>query len=120
MSDQSPQPVAASGQDGQARRYTYILVAVALVLAIWGIVSRLSARIALEHQAAEASLVTVLTAQPKRGPGADSLILRDVTYARSKDFMLPAGNAKFHVRLTRVLDRGDGWLRAGYQVLGKK
>ena len=51
---------------------------------------------------------------------ADSLILRDVTYARTKDFMLPAGKSKFHVRLTRVLDRGEGWLRAGYQVISKK
>jgi hypothetical protein len=50
----------------------------------------------------------------------DSLILRDVTYAHSKDFTLPAGNARFHIRLNRVLDRGEGWLRAGYQVLGKK
>jgi hypothetical protein len=24
------------------------------------------------------------------------------------------------VRLDRVLDRGDGWLRAGFQVLSKK
>ena len=50
----------------------------------------------------------------------DSLILRDVAYARSKDFTLPTGSARFHVRLNRVLDRGDGWLRAGFQVLSKK
>ena len=50
----------------------------------------------------------------------DSLILSDVTYSRCKDFMLSAGTVTFHVRLNRVLDRGDGWLRAGYQVLGKK
>ena len=50
----------------------------------------------------------------------DSLILGDVTYSRSKDFILSTGNIKFHVRLNRVLDRGDGWLRAGYQVLSKK
>ena len=75
MSDQTPQPVSAPVHDPQARRYGYLLAGVAVVLAIWGIVSRLSARNALEHQAAEASLVTVLTAQPKRGPGADSLVL---------------------------------------------
>jgi RND family efflux transporter MFP subunit len=75
MSDQPPQPVSAPVHDPQARRFAYLIAGIALVLAIWGIVSRLSARNALEHQAAEASLVTVLTAQPKRGPGADSLVL---------------------------------------------
>ncbi len=75
MSDPTPQSEAPPAQDAQARRYAYIILAVALVLAIWGIVSRLSARNALERQAAESAQVTVLTAQPKRGPGADSLIL---------------------------------------------
>jgi RND family efflux transporter MFP subunit len=75
MSDQNPQPAAVPVRDAQARRYAYIIAAVALVLAIWGIVSRLSARNALEHDAAQAALATVLTAQPKRGPGADDLIL---------------------------------------------
>ena len=50
----------------------------------------------------------------------DSLILRDVTYTRSNDFTVTAGDASFHVRLNRVLHRGPGWLRAGYQVLNKK
>ena len=75
MSDQISQPVAPSAHDAQTRRYTYIIIAVALVLAIWGIVSRLSARNALERQASDASIMTVLTAQPKLGPGADSLVL---------------------------------------------
>ncbi len=75
MSDQISQPAPATAQDPQARRYAYIIVGVALALAAWGIVSRLSARNALEHQAADASMMTVLTAQPKRGPGADSLVL---------------------------------------------
>jgi RND family efflux transporter MFP subunit len=75
MSDQTLQPAPAPAHDAQARRYAYIIAGVALVLAIWGIVSRLSARNALEHQAADASVLTVLTAQPKHGPGADNLVL---------------------------------------------
>ncbi|HEY2807362.1 MAG TPA: efflux RND transporter periplasmic adaptor subunit [Steroidobacteraceae bacterium] len=75
MSDPTSQSATAPAQDAQARRYAYILLGVALVLAIWGIVSRLSARNALERQSAESAFVTVLTAQPKRGPGADSLVL---------------------------------------------
>jgi RND family efflux transporter MFP subunit len=75
MSDQPFEPAATPTQDREARRYVYIIAAVALVLAIWGIVSRLSARNALERQAAEASIATVLTAQPKKGPGTDNLVL---------------------------------------------
>ena len=75
MPDPTPPPDAPTAPDTQARRYAYVIGAVALVLAIWGIVSRLSARNALEHQAADSAVVTVLTAQPKRGPGADSLVL---------------------------------------------
>jgi RND family efflux transporter MFP subunit len=75
MFDPTSQAATAPAQDAQARRYAYIILVVALVLAIWGIVSRLSARNALERQSAESAFVTVLTAQPKRGPGADSLVL---------------------------------------------
>ena len=41
-------------------------------MAIWGIVSRLSARNALEKQAASAAVATVITAKAHRGPGADN------------------------------------------------
>ncbi len=75
MSDPPILDDAARARDSHSRRTTYLIVAVALGLAVWGIVSRIGARNALEHQAADASIVTVLTAQPKRGPGADNLVL---------------------------------------------
>ena len=49
----------------------------------------------------------------------DSLILRDSTYTRGMEFVLPTGDSGFHVGLTRVLERGAGWLRAAIQVFGK-
>jgi RND family efflux transporter MFP subunit len=48
---------------------------VAVLFAIWGIVTRLSARIALEKQASEAAVATVTTAKPHAGPGSDKLVL---------------------------------------------
>src|SRR5262249_37864153 len=50
---------------------------------------------------------------------ADSLILRDIAFSRNADFVLATGRTNFLVRLTRVLDRGAGWVRAGFRVLSK-
>jgi RND family efflux transporter MFP subunit len=59
----------------RVRRYALIGVAVALVLAVWGIVSRISARNALEREAAAAAVPTIATVNPKLGPGSDMLVL---------------------------------------------
>jgi len=61
--------------DARVRRYALIGLAVALVLAVWGIVSRISARNALEREAAAAAVPTVATVTPKLGPGSDTLVL---------------------------------------------
>src|SRR5580704_13043162 len=73
MSD-TPLPSPAP-PDPRVRRYVLIALSVALVLAAWGILSRLSARIALEHAAADAAVFTVTTTHPSRGPAADTLLL---------------------------------------------
>ncbi|HYB33739.1 MAG TPA: efflux RND transporter periplasmic adaptor subunit [Steroidobacteraceae bacterium] len=57
------------------RRYLWIAAGLALVLAVWGIMSRLSARAALARQAAEAAIPTVATTRPKSGPASDTLVL---------------------------------------------
>jgi len=61
--------------DARVRRYALIGLAAALVLAVWGIVSRISARNALEREAATAAVPTVATVKPKAGPGSDILVL---------------------------------------------
>jgi RND family efflux transporter MFP subunit len=68
-------PSSAPVPDPHVRRYVLIAIGVAVVLAAWGILSRLSARIALERAAADAAIVSVATTHPARGPGSDVLVL---------------------------------------------
>jgi RND family efflux transporter MFP subunit len=75
MSDQPTNPPAMQAADPRTRRYVLILAVVALIIAVWGIVSRLSARNALEKQAADAGVATVTTVKPHGGPGKDTLVL---------------------------------------------
>jgi RND family efflux transporter MFP subunit len=74
MFDPSREPSIVS-RDHRTRRYVLIAVVVALVLAIWGIVSRLSARNALERQSVAAAIPTVVTAKPRAGPSSNTLVL---------------------------------------------
>jgi len=57
------------------RRYLWAAIALVLLLAVWGILSRLLARNALVHEAREAAIPTVITTQPHAGPAADTLLL---------------------------------------------
>jgi RND family efflux transporter MFP subunit len=50
-------------------------IALVLLLAVWGILSRLMARNALAHEAREAAIPTVITTKPHAGPAADTLLL---------------------------------------------
>jgi RND family efflux transporter MFP subunit len=68
-------PPAAADPNARARRYAWIALGCALLLAVWGLLSRLSARNALEREAAGAALVTVVTTTPSRGPAADTVVL---------------------------------------------
>jgi len=75
---QSPMPdlpASTAAADPRVRRYVLIALVAALLLAAWGILSRLSARIALERAAGTAGVFTVGTTHPSRGPGADLLVL---------------------------------------------
>jgi len=57
------------------RRYLWAAIALVLLLAVWGILSRLLARNALAHEAREAAIPTVITTRPHQGPAADTLLL---------------------------------------------
>ena len=59
----------------QVRRYALILLIVALVLAIWGEVSRVLARSSLGKETADAAQPTVLTTTPNRTPLGEELVL---------------------------------------------
>jgi len=73
MPEMSPAPAPA--HDPRIRRYLLIAAGAAVVLAAWGILSRLYARVLLERAAADAAIVTVATTHPSRGPGTDILVL---------------------------------------------
>jgi RND family efflux transporter MFP subunit len=74
MPESSSHPVHAPA-DERTRRYAYIAVGIAVILAIWGIVHRLSARNSLENQAVQAAIPTVSTTKPQGGPAANKLVL---------------------------------------------
>ena len=74
MSDLPPPPRPGAA-DPRTRRYALIGVGLALLLAVWGILSRLSARVALEREAASAGVISVVTAHPSQGATADALEL---------------------------------------------
>jgi RND family efflux transporter MFP subunit len=74
MPESSSHPVHAPA-DERTRRYTYIAVGIAVILAIWGIVHRLSARNSLEDQAVQAAIPTVATIKAQAGPAANKLVL---------------------------------------------
>ena len=74
MSDLSSPPGPAPAA-ARMQRLAFMALALALVLAAWGIVSRLSARNTLGREAAEAAVATVETAKPSRGPASSNLVL---------------------------------------------
>ena len=89
--------------DPRVRRYALIAIGVAVVLAAWGILSRLYARVLLERGAADAAIVTVATAHPSRGPGTDILVLPGTVQAFYE---------------APIYARTNGYLRAWYTDIG--
>jgi RND family efflux transporter MFP subunit len=72
MSGDAPSPAVAHSP---YRRYLWAVAALALLLAVWGILSRLSARNALDREARASAILTVITTKPRGGPAADTLVL---------------------------------------------
>lgn len=101
MPEMSPAPSPV--HDPRVRRYLLIVAGVAVVLAAWGILSRLYARVLLERAAADAAIVTVATAHPSRGPGSDILVLPGTVQAFYE---------------APIYARTNGYLRAWYTDIG--
>jgi RND family efflux transporter MFP subunit len=74
-----PEPSADDGTDKnlhrKIRRYSLILLIVALSLAAWGEVSRVRARSSLGRETAQAAIPTVVTVTPNRTPLGEELVL---------------------------------------------
>jgi len=81
--------------DKKIRRYALILLVVALVLAVWGEVSRVLARSALRRETAESAVLTVatVTATPSAAgeelvlPGAVQAYIEAPIYARTSGYL---------------------------------
>ena len=68
----TPHPVTVAAP---YRRYLWVAIAFVLLLAVWGILSRMITRNALAREAHEAAIPTVITTRPHQGPAADTLVL---------------------------------------------
>jgi RND family efflux transporter MFP subunit len=74
MSDPTS-PADSAATPAPRRHYVWILLALALLLAVWGIYSRLSARNALGREAASAAIPTVTTLHAHKGSKSSSIVL---------------------------------------------
>ncbi len=80
-SSQGPDPEHRQALGRKVRRYALILCVIAVVLAIWGIVSRLSTRSDLRETSAQDALTTVVTARPQWSGAGDELVLPGIVQA---------------------------------------
>lgn len=99
MTDPPPAPIS----DARLRQYAWIAVAIAIGLAVWGIVSRVSARNALSRQAAIAAATTVVTVKPTVAPGSEALVL--------------PGSVQAYYEAP-IYARTNGYVRAWYTDIG--
>ena len=100
MPEMSPEPSPV--HDPRIRRYLLIAAGVAVVLAAWGILSRLYARVLLERAAADAAIVTVATTHPSRGPGTDILVLPGTVQAFYEAPIYARTNGYLHAWYTDI------------------
>jgi RND family efflux transporter MFP subunit len=61
--------------NARLRQYAWIALAIAIALAVWGIVSRVGARDALSRQMAITAAASVVTVKPTVAPGSEALVL---------------------------------------------
>ena len=100
-------------QDGAERRKLQlrvkqvgvIVVIVALILAVWGIASRIHSRSELRKNAAENAVLTVVTAQPQLSDAGNELVLPGIVQAYTE---------------SPIYARTNGYLRIWYTDIGAR
>lgn len=50
----------------------------------------------------------------------DGLVIDSKSFGQANEYLLPTGGGGFRIRANRVIDRGEQWVRIGFEVLGKK
>ena len=106
------QPIDATDQQlrRKVRRYSLILLIVALCLGLWGEVSRVLARDALRRETAEAAVPTVITTTPSRTALGEELVLPGTVqafteapiYARTSGYL-----KEWRVDIGSFVNKGD-------------
>jgi RND family efflux transporter MFP subunit len=85
MADRNPHPPMDPGRREELhrkiRRYALIVGIIAVVLAVWGIVSRLETRSELRKTSTQDAIATVVTAKPQLSGAGDELILPGIVQA---------------------------------------
>jgi RND family efflux transporter MFP subunit len=71
----SPPLEPRSISDDRLRRLGWLALAIAVILAVWGVASRVSARNALKQRTEVAAATSVVTVKPTVAPGAEALVL---------------------------------------------
>ena len=102
MSEHSPY-LPSNKSPGGVRRYALLALLVALVLAAWGIFSRVTARTALAKETAESSVPTVQTVKPGHS-------------ATGEDLVLPGSVQAYNE--APIYARTSGYLKAWYTDIG--
>lgn len=75
MNEPASHPAPDKGPPIKIARYAAILGVVALVLALWGVISRVLFRNALARDATDSAAAQVLTIKPTEGPATEELVL---------------------------------------------
>jgi RND family efflux transporter MFP subunit len=89
----------------RVRRYGVILAIVALVLAVWGIVSRINSRSELRKSTTENAVLTVVTAKPQLSDAGNELVLPGIVQAYVE---------------SPIYARTSGYLKAWYTDIGAR
>jgi RND family efflux transporter MFP subunit len=98
-----PHPPPPPISDARLRQYAWIALVIAIVLAVWGIVSRVGARDALSRQIAITAAASVVTVKPTAAPGSEALVLPGSVQA---NYEAP------------IYARTNGYLRIWYTDIG--
>jgi RND family efflux transporter MFP subunit len=97
------QPQRTEGQFGHVGRYALILLMVALILAVWGVASRVYSRNQLGQETAQEAIPVVIVEKPSASPPSEDLVL--------------PGSVQAFVEAP-IFARTSGYLRTWYTDIG--
>jgi RND family efflux transporter MFP subunit len=102
MTDSTPHAHSDDSLRG-VKRFLWILLIVAVILAIWGVVSRVRGREKIGKETAQEAIPVVMTAKPTRGPETNELVL--------------PGNVTAYIEAP-IYARTSGYLKTWYTDIG--